>query len=125
MARSVSAQGVASRAPQGRPAAIAPGDQVFSLREVAVISGWFRENRGHLPPNLMDRDPVPPGLLQQIQKNSKLPPSLEKKAQPMPAALEKQLVVLPKGYRRVVIGNSIVALSPAGVVLDIARDVIL
>lgn len=137
MTGAVSTQGVASRRVQSAPsapvktgsrtdAALSPSEPVFTLREVAIITGWFRENRGQLPANLARREALPPGLARQIQKNGKLPPGLDKKIQPVPAALETQLVVLPSGYRRLVIGADVIIMNATtGIVMDIVRDVIL
>jgi hypothetical protein len=137
MSGAVSTQGVASRAAQRAPsapvktgsrtdAALSPSEPVFTLREVAIINGWFREHRGQLPANLARRESLPPGLARQIQKNGKLPPGLDQKTQPVPPALEKQLVVLPSGYRRQVIGADVIIINATtGIVMDIVRDVIL
>jgi len=102
-----------------------PSETLCTAREGAVISTWFRDNRGHLPPGLAKRETLPPGLEKQLQRKGKLPPGLEKKLQPMPPALEKQLVVLPTGYRRVVIGDNVIVMNvDTSIVYDIVRSVI-
>jgi hypothetical protein len=106
-------------------AALPPSEPLFTTREVTVITTWFRDNRGHLPPGLAKRETLPPGLEKQLQRKGKLPPGLEKKIQPMPPALEKQLVVLPTGYRRVVIGDNVIVMnSTTSIVYDIVRSVV-
>jgi len=105
--------------------ALPPSEPLFTTREVTVISTWFRDNRGHLPPGLAKRETLPPGLEKQLQRKGKLPPGLEKKLQPMPPALEKQLVVLPTCYRRVVIGDNVIVMNvDTSIVYDIVRSVI-
>jgi len=106
-------------------AALPPSEPVFTMKEVTTITTWFRENHGKLPPGLAKRETLPPGLEQQLQKKGKLPPGLAKKIQPMPVVLEKQLIVLPTGYRRVVIGGNVIIMnSVTGMVYDIVRGVL-
>ena len=102
-----------------------PSEPVFSAHEVTVIQGYFRTNSSKLPPGLAKRDTLPPGLEKQLVKNGKLPPGLQRKIQPLPIELERQLTVLPTGYRRVVIaGNVILMNQTTGLIYDLIRNVI-
>jgi hypothetical protein len=55
---------------------------------------------------------LPPGLAKKYHRTGHLPPGWKKKIQPLPVAVERQLVVLPPGYRRGHIDGSIVVYSP-------------
>jgi Ni/Co efflux regulator RcnB len=100
-------------------------EPIFARREVTIIQNYFRINRSNLPPGLAKRETLPPGLEKQLIQRGTLPPGLQKKIQPLPIALERQLVVLPTGYRRVVIGGNVILMNPAtGLIYDIVRNVI-
>ena len=100
-------------------------EPVFSTQEITLIQGWFRTNRSGLPPGLAKRETLPPGLEKQLQQKGTLPPGLQKKIQPLPFELERQLTVLPTGYRRVVIAGNVVLMNPTtGLIYDIVRTVI-
>ncbi len=55
---------------------------------------------------------VPPGLAKKFARTGHLPPGWQKKMEPLPVAVERELVVLPSGYRRGYIDGSIVVYSP-------------
>ncbi|HEY7679721.1 MAG TPA: hypothetical protein VIC04_04320 [Terriglobia bacterium] len=102
-----------------------PSEPVFTTRDVTIIQGWFRTNVSNLPPGLAKRETLPPGLQKQLIRKGTLPPGLQKKIQPLPIVLERQLVVLPTGYRRVVIAGNVILMEPTtGLIYDIIRDVI-
>jgi hypothetical protein len=102
-----------------------PSEPVFTTREIDIIRGWFRVNVSNLPPGLAKRDTLPPGLEKQLQKRGTLPPGLQKKIQPLPLELERQLSVLPTGYRRVVIAGNVILMEPTtALIYDIIREVI-
>jgi hypothetical protein len=64
---------------------------------------------------------LPPGLQKKLYRTGRLPPGWQKKLQPFPVAIERQLVVLPGGYRRGVIDAAAIVYDPvAGVIIDIA-----
>jgi len=63
---------------------------------------------------------LPPGIAKKLYRTGHLPPGWEKKMEPLPVAVERQLVVLPPGYRRGVIDGSVVVYSPrTQVVIDV------
>ncbi len=98
---------------------------VFTTREQTLVKRWFSENLDGLPPGLAKREQLPAGLERQLREKGKLPPGLEKKIQPLPAELERQLTRLPTGYRRVVIaGNVILMNETTGLIYEIIRNVI-
>ena len=100
-------------------------EPVFTTAERTVITRWFTTNRSNLPPGLAKRETLPPGLERQLRQKGTLPPGLQSKIQPLPVALERQLSVLPTGYRRVVIGGNLIVMNPAtGLIYDIVRNVI-
>jgi len=55
---------------------------------------------------------LPPGIAKKYYRTGHLPPGWEKKMEPLPVAIERQLVVLPSGYRRGYIDGSVVVYSP-------------
>jgi hypothetical protein len=105
--------------------ALPPSEAVFSADERRIISRWFGDNRTGLPAGLAKRDRLPPGLEKQLVQRGHLPPGLEKRIQPLPFELERQLRVLPTGYRRVVIAGNVILMEPkTGLIYDIIREVI-
>jgi hypothetical protein len=82
---------------------------VFSTGEVQII-------RRHYAPQYRN---LPKGLQKKLARTGQLPPGWQKKMQPFPVALERQLVVLPAGYQRGIIDGNAVIYSPRrGVVID-------
>lgn len=105
--------------------ALPPSEPVFTTAERTIITRWFTTNRSNLPPGLAKRETLPPGLEKQLRERGTLPPGLQKKIQPLPVELERQLSVLPTGYRRVVIGGNLIVMNPVtGLIYDIVRNVI-
>jgi hypothetical protein len=105
---------------------VLPASQpVFVTREITIIRDYFATHQGGLPPGLAKRETLPPGLQKHLERNGTLPPGLQKKIQPLPLELEKQLVVLPTGYRRVVVAGNVILMNPTtGLIYDIIRSVI-
>ncbi len=97
-------------------------EEVFSQDEIQVINHWSQGGREGLPPGLAKKDRLPPGLEKQLYRRGTLPPGLQKKIQPVPVVLERQLRILPTGYRRVIIGGHIVIMNAkTSLILDVAR----
>ncbi len=102
-----------------------PSIPVFTVQERTVVTNYFRTNASGLPPGLAKRDRLPPGLEKQLRERGTLPPGLQKKVQPLPVELERQLSILPTGYRRVVIGNNVILMNAtSSLIYDIIRNVI-
>jgi hypothetical protein len=81
----------------------------FSTREVQVI-------RQHYAPRYRN---LPPGLRKKLARTGQLPPGWQKKMEPFPVGLERQLVVLPQGYQRGVMdGNAIIYNPRSRVIID-------
>ncbi|MCL5288554.1 MAG: hypothetical protein M1453_11260 [Acidobacteria bacterium] len=100
------------------------GEIIFPPQQRTLISNWFRNSRGNLPPGLANRDRLPPGLEKQLRERGTLPPGLQKRFQPLPDDLERQLPRLPAGYKRgVVAGNVILMNDKTSVIVDIIRNV--
>jgi hypothetical protein len=98
----------------------------FADVDVKIIRQWFSNpaNLNGLPPGLAKRETLPPGLEKQLLKNGTLPPGLQQKIQPLPPALEVQLIKLPEGQKRVAIsGNIILMNSKSGLMIDILAKV--
>lgn len=55
---------------------------------------------------------VPPGLAKKYQRTGHLPPGWEKKMEPLPVVVERELVPLPPTYRRGYIDGTVVVYSP-------------
>jgi hypothetical protein len=84
---------------------------VFSQPDVRVIREYYAPRYRTLPP----------GLQKKLARGGTLPPGWQKKMQPFPPALERQLVVLPAGYRRGVFDGHAVIYKPGSpVIIDIA-----
>ena len=96
-------------------------DPAFTQDERVALGRWYHEGRG-LPPGLAKRDRLPPGLEKHLIKGDSLPPGLQKKIRPLPVVIERQLTVLPAGYRRGYVGGHIVIINDrTSLVLDVMR----
>lgn len=84
---------------------------VFSSRDVRVM-------RAHYAPAYRD---LPPGLQKKLRRTGQLPPGWQKKLAPFPVGVERQLVVLPRGYRRGIIdGHAVIVNAHTQVIVDLA-----
>ncbi len=102
--------------------ALPPSEPVFAESERVIVRRWFQEPHEGLPPGLAKKDRLPPGLEKQLRKRGTLPPGLQKKVQPLPVELERQLRVLPTGYRRVIIGGNVVLMNEkTALIYDLIR----
>jgi hypothetical protein len=83
----------------------------WGTREVEVM-------RAHYAPRYRS---LPPGLAKKYARTGQLPPGWQKKMEPMPAVIERELVVLPAGYRRGVIdGHAVIYNERTNVIIDVA-----
>jgi hypothetical protein len=87
----------------------------FGVEERRYILDWFHDsdNLRALPPDLANREQLPPSLQQLLAKDGKLPPGLENKLQPLPGVLEGILPKLPDGNRRILVGDNVILLDDA------------
>jgi hypothetical protein len=84
---------------------------VFTSREVGII-------RQHYAPRYRR---LPPGLQKKYARTGQLPPGWQKKMEPFPVEVERELVVLPSGYRRGVLDGHAVIYNPrTQVIIDVA-----
>lgn len=84
---------------------------LFSAREVEVIREYYAPRYRSLPP----------GLQKKLRRTGHLPPGWEKRLEPFPAVVERQLVVLAAGYRRGVIDGHAVIYNPSTqIIIDVA-----
>jgi hypothetical protein len=64
---------------------------------------------------------LPPGLQKKYNRTGHLPPGWQRKIQPLPSAVERRLMVLPREYRRGIIDDRAVIYAPrTGRVIDSA-----
>jgi hypothetical protein len=83
----------------------------FGSREVEIM-------RTHYAPRYRS---LPPGLAKKYARTGQLPPGWQKKMEPMPVAVERELIVLPAPYRRGVIdGHAVIYNSRTNVIIDVA-----
>jgi len=84
---------------------------VFTSRDVGII-------RQHYAPRYQR---LPPGLQKKYARTGQLPPGWQKKMEPFPVVVERELVVLPSGYRRGVLDGHAVIYNPrTQVIIDVA-----
>jgi hypothetical protein len=84
---------------------------VFTSRDVGII-------RQHYAPRYRS---LPPGLQKKYARTGQLPPGWQKKMEPFPVIVERELVVLPSGYRRGVLDGHAVIYNPrTQVIIDVA-----
>ena len=93
-----------------------------ATREVSITatfsSGDLRVIREYYAPRYRN---LPPGLRKKYARTGQLPPGWQKKLEPMPVAVERELVVLPAGYRRGVIdGHAVIFDERTHVIVDVA-----
>jgi Ni/Co efflux regulator RcnB len=133
----LSAQSLAASQPPPKEERIV--DKLFTELEKQTIERYYRDRFGKetdpkdkkkskgkkdhkgLPPGLAKRETLPPGLAQQLQRNGRLPPGLDKRDLPddLRAMLPKRL----PGHRRVIVDNDVLLIEEAtGLILDILED---
>jgi hypothetical protein len=82
----------------------------FELRDLRVMSEYYAPRYRSLPP----------GLAKKLYRTGHLPPGWERKMEPLPVVVERQLVPLPGGYQRGVIDGYAVVYSPrTRVIIDV------
>ena len=83
----------------------------FLPREVRIIREYYTPRYRNLPP----------GLEKKYRRTGQLPPGWQKKMEPFPVTIERQLQVLPAGYGRGVIdGHAVIYNNRTQVIADIA-----
>src|SRR3954467_6050636 len=65
-------------------------DCYFQPGDTRVITEYYGPRRRELPP----------GLQRKLYRTGHLPPGWEKRMQPLPVVVERQLAVIPSGYSR-------------------------
>jgi len=104
---------------QGRGKRVEPGVEhgsgsvhiVFGTHDAQIIREYYAPRYRNLPP----------GLQKKLARTGQLPPGWQKRFEPFPVAIERQLVALPAGYRRgVVDGNAVIFDDRRHVILDVA-----
>jgi hypothetical protein len=83
----------------------------FEQRDVHVLTEYYAPQYRSLPP----------GLQKKLYRTGHLPPGWERRIQPVPVVVERQLVALPPDYRRGFIDGYVVVYSPrTQVIIDVA-----
>ncbi len=105
---------------------------VFTAKDKKAILDYLKDGKaildylkdGHvngpdgLPPGLAKKDGLPSGLEMPLERNDQLPSGLEDRLEPFSHTLEEKLMRLPKGSRRVFLGNRALILSSTNFILD-------
>lgn len=82
----------------------------FRDRDVVVIREYYRPRHHHLPP----------GLAKKYYRHGHLPRGWAKRIRPVPVYIERDLVHLPRGYRRGIIDGHVVVFNSSGLIVDLA-----
>lgn len=83
----------------------------FETQHVRAIRGYYESQARQLPP----------GLKKKYARTGQLPPGWQKKMEPMPVAIERELPPLPSGYGRGIIdGHAVIYNSRSGLIVDVA-----
>jgi hypothetical protein len=85
-------------------------DRYYRDRDIIVIRDYYRPYYR----------PLPPGLQKRYYRGGYLPPGWAKKVYPVPVYVERELVVVPHGYRRGIIDGHAVVYNDRGFILDVA-----
>jgi hypothetical protein len=94
---------------------------IFIGSDKRIIRDWIRDQpASSLPPGLVKRESLPPGLQKQLERKGKLPPGLEKRLTPFPEDLSRRLPPLREGLERIFIhGRAVILRRNTQVVLDV------
>ena len=82
----------------------------FRDRDVVVIREYYRPRHHHLPP----------GLAKKYYRHGHLPRGWAKRIRPVPVYIERDLIHLPRGYRRGIIDGHVVVFNSNGLIVDLA-----
>jgi hypothetical protein len=85
-------------------------DRYFVARDVVVIRDYYRPHHR----------PLPPGLRHRYSRAGYLPRGWAKRMRRVPLYIERDLVVLPRGYHRGIIDGHAVVYDSRGLIIDIA-----
>jgi hypothetical protein len=82
----------------------------FQPHDTRVITTYYTANSR----------PLPPGLQKKLYRSGHLPPGWDRRIQPLPVVVERQLAPVPSGYSRGYLDGFAVVYSPrTQVVIDI------
>lgn len=85
-------------------------DRYFRGRDVVVIRDYYRPYYR----------PAPRGHAPRYYRSAYLPPGWAKRIRPLPVYVERDLVVVPRGYHRGLIDGHAVVYNDRGFILDVA-----
>jgi len=85
-------------------------DRYFRDRDVYFIRDHYHQHVHGLPP----------GLERRYYRTGHLPPGWAKRMRPIPVYIERDLVPVPRGYRRGIINGHAVVYNDSGFILDVA-----
>jgi hypothetical protein len=87
------------------------GGCLFEPGDVRVITEYYAPRYRSLPP----------GLQKKLYRTGHLPPGWERRIEPLPVVVERQLAPLPRGYRRGVVDGYAVVYDPGTrIIVDLA-----
>ena len=86
------------------------GGRYYRDRDIVVIRDYYRPYYR----------PLPPGLRHRYYRSGYLPNGWARRIRPVPVYVERELVVVPHGYRRGLIDGHAVVYNDRGFVLDVA-----
>ena len=119
----LSAQKGAGQGKEKKHAAVAPAASASKGTHVDVRVVWGTRDveviRTHYRPLYSGRR-LPPGLAKKYARTGQLPPGWQKKMEPIPAVVERQLPPLPPGHHRGVIDGVAVIYRSGGLIIDVA-----
>ena len=85
-------------------------ERYFSEREVYLVREYYRPRHRALPR----------GLRAHYYRRGYLPPGWHRRIRPYPVYVEREIVVLPHGYRRGIIDGHAVIYNSRGLIIDVA-----
>jgi hypothetical protein len=89
-------------------------DQGFDHRNHGARDCYFQPHDAHVVTQYYAPQyrPLPPGLQKKLYRNGHLPPGWDRRMQPLPVVVERQLAPVPVGYSRGYIDGYAVVYSP-------------
>lgn len=79
----------------------------FRDAEIRIIQEYYRPNGGNPPPAKSASTPVPPGLESKLKRNAPLPTGIAKHLASLPEDLDRRLLPIWEGLRRVAVGYTV------------------
>ena len=91
---------------------------LFTARDRRVIRNCVAEHQADLPAGITQREELPAGNERQVRAGGTLPAEVERKAQALPLACEKQLKELPGDLERVIYNGRVLLINDSDHIVD-------